>query len=76
MCISTPKLFSNGGGEDKEALFLLMEASIPFVNIGPTTEDPTPYVEYGHWRFFGLEGVKKFVERWKGGDLPQVDCKV
>jgi|GEM_PF-1568964 len=44
---------------------LLQEANIPFVEFGPTSEEGTPYLEYNHFRFDGIDAIKDFVEQWK-----------
>ena len=73
MCEVKVKLFSNGGKEDKEAFFLLLNNEIPFINFGPTSDTPTPIVEYGHWKYIGLEQINQFVSRWKTGELPSLN---
>lgn len=64
---------SKGMEDDVEAMRLLKEAGIPFVNCGPTSEEKTPLLYYGHWIFQGLQDVKDFVEGWKTGKLPPLD---
>lgn len=73
MCTKIPKLYSNGGFEDKTAIILLTKADITFINMGPTSDENTPTLEYGHWRFTGLRGVEEFVSRWKEKKLPPLD---
>lgn len=71
MCeVKEIRLFSNGSEEDRKAFDLLQKAKIPFANYGPTSEDPTPYIEYGFWRYQGLDGIKSLIFDWKNDTLP------
>ena len=67
------RLYCNTGKEDKMAIDLLMKARIPFINLGPTLEQPTPFLEYGYWKFSGIRVVLEFIERWKNEKLPPLD---
>jgi len=70
---SKVKLFSNGYKEDKKAIILLLQNDIPFVNYGPITEEITPLLEYGYWRYYGYEAIKDFVNSWKSNNLPNLE---
>ena len=68
------RFYSGGTEDDKKALQLLMEANVPYINFGPTSEiEPplTPYIKYRHWVFWGLKGIKSFIKNnWRTGKLP------
>lgn len=68
-----PRLYCNTGEEDKNALQLLTEADIPYINLGPTSEEPTPFLEYGYWRFSRIQGIKEFIKKWQSEKLPPLD---
>lgn len=63
--------------EDKKAettkvAHLLIDVGVPYMNLGPDSEAEEPYIHYGYWDWRGLKEIKKFIERWKAGELPQV----
>ena len=59
----------NGNSTDREAYFLLKEAGIDFV-LAPTADISEPSVIYGIWEYEGLKEIKRFIERYKKGELP------
>jgi len=67
-----PWLFANHSREDKEAIRLLHETRVPFENMGPSWETPTPFLEYGPWKFVGIEGIKHFIDIWTDDNLPPI----
>lgn len=68
-----PRLYANHSKNDKEAEWLLIEAKIPYEDMGPSWDIPTPYLEYGPWRYFGIDAIKRFIESWKKGELPPLE---
>lgn len=68
-----PRMYFNGSQDDKLAMHLLAKAKVPYVPIGPTTLEPTPYLEYGYWRFEGIEGISRFIQGFASGKLPPLD---
>lgn len=68
-----PRLHANHGREDKEAVRLLQMAKVPYEDMGPSWELPTPFLEYGPWKFTGIEGIKDFINRWNKGNLPPME---
>jgi len=68
-----PWLHANHSREDKEAIRLLQEKKIPYEDMGPSWELPTPFLEYGFWTFTGIKGIKCFVEKWEQNKLPPVE---
>jgi hypothetical protein len=66
-------VFTNGPAEKRMVYPLLREADIPFTEFGPTSMEKTPILEYGYWRFHGINSIKKFVEKWKQGNRPSLD---
>ncbi len=76
MFLERPRLYCNIGEEDKKALQLLMNAGIPYIDLGPTSEEPTPFLEYGFWRFSRIKGIQEFISLWQKKELPPIDvCK-
>ena len=73
MSLDKPRLYCNTGQEDKAAIRLLTKAGIPYVNLGPTSEEPVPFVEYGYWRFSGIQGIQTFILKWQSKKLPPLD---
>lgn len=73
MFLGKPRLYCNTGKEDKNVIELLMEVDIPYINLGPTSEEPTPLLEYGYWRFYGIQGIQDFIWRWQNKKLPPLD---
>lgn len=71
MLIESPKLYINNDEEDIEALKILIEAKVPFRDMGSCQELPTPFIEYGDWRFGKIMGIMKFIELWKTEKLPE-----
>lgn len=70
----TIRFYSNDTEESREILQLLMEAEIPYINLGPVSELQTPSIQYGHWEYHGLKSIKNFIENnWKTGKLPRLD---
>jgi len=67
------RLFSNNREKDKEVFSLLVKEKIPFINYGPTSEEQTPILEYGYWKFIGIKQIKKFISDWKANNLPPLD---
>jgi len=57
-------LYSNGKDEDIEAYQLLKKANIPFKNFGPTNDEQTPYIEFGYWKYIGLNEITQFVNNY------------
>ena len=68
-----PRVYFNGSQDDRLAIRMLNRAKIPFVPIGPTSLEPTPYLEYGSWRFEGLKSISRFVKAWNSRSLPPLD---
>jgi len=68
-----PRLYANASHEDGVAIRLLVEAHIPYTNLGPIVGEHTPFVEYGYWRFQGIKGIAEFVDRWRANKLPPLD---
>lgn len=68
-----PKLFYNGGREDRIAMELLAKADIAYIAMGPTTFESTPYIEYGYWKYDGIKGISRFIEAWKQKKLPSIE---
>ncbi len=64
-------IYSNGTQEDREAERLLKEAGIECLHFGPTSEDPTPFVKFGDWKYVGLAEIRDFVKKWKENRLPE-----
>lgn len=67
-----PKLYYNSGKQDKLALELLAKAGISYIAMGPTTVEPTPFLEYGYWKYEGIGGISKFISVWKEDRLPSL----
>ena len=68
-----PRIYFNGSQDDKFAMQLLAQAKMPYIPIGPATLEPTPYLEYGYWRFEGLRGISRFIEAFTNHRLPPLD---
>ena len=68
-----PRVYFNGSQEDKVAMRLLAKARVPYVPIGRTGLEPTPYLEYGYWRFDGTKGISRFIQSYKAGKLPPLE---
>ena len=67
------RLYSNGLKDDREIFPLLHQARVPFANFGPVSEEETPLLEYGFWKFHGVKSITKFIEEyWKLGRLPPI----
>lgn len=66
-------LYCNTGEEDKSVIQLLIKGGIPFINLGPTSEELTPFIEYGPWRFSQIQGIKEFIWRWQNEKLPPLE---
>ena len=73
MNLLAPRMYFNGSQDDKLAMQLLTQARVPYVPIGPTTMEPTPYLEYGYWRFEGVKGISRFIEALANGKLPPLN---
>lgn len=67
------RFHSNGGEDDKRAVYLLMKSDIPYTNYGPTPDYPTPNIEYGNLKYVGLDEIKEFILGWKNNNLPTLD---
>lgn len=67
-----PKLYYNGRKDDQLAIDLLAEAGIAYVAMGPTTFEPTPYIEYGYWKYDGIKGISRFIDAWRQERLPSM----
>ncbi len=68
-----PRLYCNTGEEDRNVIQLLTKERIPFINLGPTSEEPTPFIEYGPWRFSQIQGIQEFIWRWQNKKLPYLE---
>jgi len=71
--LEKPRLYCNTGKEDKKAIQLLMKAGVPFIDLGPSSEEPVPFLEYGYWRFSRIQGIQEFIQRWQSKKLPPLD---
>jgi len=62
--------YSNGSEMDKIAFYLLKVSKIPFEMYGPTSQEPTPFVEYNHWKFRGIENIYRFIINYQNNRFP------
>jgi hypothetical protein len=60
-----PKLFFNTDNEDREAVNEILKAKIPCDLYGPISEERTPLLIYDSKRFYGLDVIRDFIERYK-----------
>ncbi len=60
-----PKLYINYSVDDDEAIKKIINAKINCDFFGPISEEYTPLLIYKTKRYFGLEGVKEFLEEMR-----------
>jgi hypothetical protein len=73
MLWNKPRLYFTSKEEGKDAIVLLVESRIPYIGLSLSPGEPGPFLEYGYWRFYGLQGIKEFVKRWEGQNLPALE---
>ena len=62
------RLVVNGGEQDREAVRLMREAGVPYQLAGPVQEEGvTPVVVCGNERYYGVGGVRAFLDARRGG---------
>jgi len=69
------KFYSNNTETSRRILQLLIEANIPYIDLGPVSELQTANIRYGKkWDYYGLKSIRNFIENnWKTGKLPPLD---
>ena len=71
-----PMLYYSTGEEDRDVRTMMQVSGVPYesegaIDSGP--EEPTPYLEYGYWRYEGKGEIEKFIKAWKKDKLPPTD---
>lgn len=68
------KFYSNNTETSRRILQLLIEANIPYIDLGPVSELQTSNIRYGNLNYYGLKSIRNFIENnWKTGKLPPLD---
>jgi hypothetical protein len=73
MFLEQPRLYCNTPEECKHIISLLTEEGIPYINLGPTSEEVTPFLQYGEWKFSQIQGILEFISKWHNKKLPPID---
>jgi hypothetical protein len=56
------KFYSNNTMESRKILQLLIEANIPYIDLGPVSELQTANIRYGKCDYYGLKSIRSFIE--------------
>ena len=59
--------------ENRKALETLRNAGIPLATIVVKELEDFPHIEWGYFRYEGLNAITRFVENWKEGNIPRLN---
>ncbi len=62
---SKPMFLYNSNTDDMKAMKEIKDANIQCEIFGPISDEQTPLVIYKRMRFYGLDGIKNFIKKWK-----------
>lgn len=59
---TSPKVYFNSSDEDIKAVHELLKSNVDCDFRGSLSEERTPLLIHNSMRFYGLEGIKEFIE--------------